>query len=500
MGVIKRFYFTFVIITYVCAKKFNIGIYEIRRDHVFTKPLESLLPNCTGLKESISEFPTDPFTQEQRLHGAILVHIIVAFYCFILIAFVCNDYFLPSVFCICQDLHLTHDIAGATFMATATCAPELFVNVIGTFLTESDLGVGTVVGSAVCNILGVTACAGLAASKDIRLPVWPLLRDSGVYIFVVGLLALILADGIVTWYESLILVILYFVYFILMFAQKKIKSAANRIFTFKASYSSTSSLDRITTAVPSNDCFGTYRAFYFSDFIPHVEKVTEQNNGEKMTEKCAKQEEVQPICSPPGGWLMNLWWIISVPVSALLSVSIPDCRVYRKCYPLTFLMCVVWIGICSYMVSWMMTVFGYTFHINDAVMGVTFLAIGGSIPEASSAVVNARNGVGSMTVSNALGANTLDILICLGGPWLIKTLLPLQIGGGAILLETTGLTFNCICLIVSVVILNIITFGNSFNMNRLYGSLCLICYFIFITIIILTDLNIIFNFGFKTCI
>lgn len=105
-----------------------------------------------------------------------------------------------------------------------------------------------------------------------------------------------------------------------------------------------------------------------------------------------------------------------------------------------------------------------------------------------------------MTVSNALGANTLDILICLGGPWLIKTLLPLQIGGGAILLETTGLTFNCICLIVSVVILNIITFGNSFNMNRLYGSLCLICYFIFITIIILTDLNIIFNFGFKTCI
>lgn len=53
----------------------------------------------------------------------------------------------------------------------------------------------------------------------------------------------------------------------------------------------TSSLDRITTAVPSNDCFGTYRAFYFSDFIPHVEKVTQQNNGEKMTEKCAEKEE-----------------------------------------------------------------------------------------------------------------------------------------------------------------------------------------------------------------
>lgn len=36
---------------------------------------------------------------------------------------------------------------------------------------------------------------------------------------------------------------------------------------------------------------------------------------------------------------------------------------------------------------------GYTFNINDAVLGLTFLAIGGSIPEASSAIVNARNGL-----------------------------------------------------------------------------------------------------------
>lgn len=36
---------------------------------------------------------------------------------------------------------------------------------------------------------------------------------------------------------------------------------------------------------------------------------------------------------------------------------------------------------------------GYTFNINDAVMGITFLAVGGSIPEASSAIVNARNGL-----------------------------------------------------------------------------------------------------------
>lgn len=51
---------------------------------------------------SIDEFPGDFFTPEQRLHGAIICHLIIGFYCFVLIAFICNDYFLPSVFCICQ--------------------------------------------------------------------------------------------------------------------------------------------------------------------------------------------------------------------------------------------------------------------------------------------------------------------------------------------------------------------------------------------------------------
>jgi Ca2+/Na+ antiporter len=65
------------------------------------------------------------------------------------------------------DLKLSEDVAGATFMAVATSSPELFINIIGTFVTESDLGVGTIVGSAVFNVLGVATCLGLAATKVI---------------------------------------------------------------------------------------------------------------------------------------------------------------------------------------------------------------------------------------------------------------------------------------------------------------------------------------------
>lgn len=60
---------------------------------------------------------------------------------------------------------MQEDVVGATFMAAATSSPELFINCIGTFVTQGDLGVGTVVGSAVFNILAVPACCGLFAGQ-----------------------------------------------------------------------------------------------------------------------------------------------------------------------------------------------------------------------------------------------------------------------------------------------------------------------------------------------
>lgn len=50
-------------------------------------------------------------------------------------------------------------------MAVATSCPEFFVNVISTFLTQSDMGIGTIVGSAIFNALGVAAIGSLAAIR-----------------------------------------------------------------------------------------------------------------------------------------------------------------------------------------------------------------------------------------------------------------------------------------------------------------------------------------------
>jgi hypothetical protein len=123
----------------------------------------AILPNCTA--HSIEDFPEDLFNKEQLKRGAFLLHIFCGLYSFLLTAYVCNDYLLPSLDCICADLRISADVAGATFLATASCFPELFVNVVGTFLTESDLGVGTVVGGAVFNTFATPAVGALFAAK-----------------------------------------------------------------------------------------------------------------------------------------------------------------------------------------------------------------------------------------------------------------------------------------------------------------------------------------------
>ena len=61
------------------------------------------------------------------------------------IAIICDDFFVPSLEAISEKLDLSEDVAGATFMAAGSSAPELFTSVAGVGV-DSDVGVGTIVG------------------------------------------------------------------------------------------------------------------------------------------------------------------------------------------------------------------------------------------------------------------------------------------------------------------------------------------------------------------
>lgn len=125
---------------------------------------DKLQKNCSP--HSMDEFPNGLFTDDQLKNPFVLLfHAFIGLYCFLLTAYVCNDYLLPALDVICSELQISADVAGATFLATASCFPELFVNVVGTFVTKSDLGVGTVVGGAVFNTFATPAFGALSASQ-----------------------------------------------------------------------------------------------------------------------------------------------------------------------------------------------------------------------------------------------------------------------------------------------------------------------------------------------
>lgn len=51
--------------------------------------------NCTNA--AILELPSDGFTRDQRQHGWIMIHVLMACYCFWLLATICNEYFVPAI-------------------------------------------------------------------------------------------------------------------------------------------------------------------------------------------------------------------------------------------------------------------------------------------------------------------------------------------------------------------------------------------------------------------
>ncbi|KAL6486682.1 hypothetical protein MHYP_G00060740 [Metynnis hypsauchen] len=185
--------------------------------------------NCT--EPAIHEFPDDFFTNAERKSGGVLFHILAALYMFLALAIVCDDYFVTSLEKICEKLDLSEDVAGATFMAAGSSAPELFASVIGVFITHGDVGVGTIVGSAVFNILCIIGVCGIFAGQVVLLTWWAVFRDSVYYIVSVVALIAFIIDGKIVWWESLVLVVLYAGYILIM----KFNSSMQAFFMGKGS-------------------------------------------------------------------------------------------------------------------------------------------------------------------------------------------------------------------------------------------------------------------------
>ena len=89
---------------------------------------------------------------EARPAGLVVLYLCGCLYTFLALAIVCDEFFVPALEEMAERMDLSMDIAGATLMAAGGSAPELFTSAVATF-QETAMGFGTIVGSAVFNVL-----------------------------------------------------------------------------------------------------------------------------------------------------------------------------------------------------------------------------------------------------------------------------------------------------------------------------------------------------------
>ncbi|XP_066574875.1 sodium/potassium/calcium exchanger 3 [Amia ocellicauda] len=571
--------------------------------------------NCT--RAAIHEFPEDIFTPEERRHGAVLLHVLCAVYMFYALAIVCDDYFVPSLEKISENLHLSEDVAGATFMAAGSSAPELFTSLIGVFITKGDVGVGTIVGSAVFNILVIIGICGVFAGQTVPLTWWSLFRDSTYYTFSVLALILVIYDEKVTWWESIILISMYGVYIIIMkfntqihnfleqqrpgggtprlvngrqrevpggegphsntsmvllrkaghpgqegpvlmvdelfrlharplsfpeaslrimitqhFSPRTRLSMAGRMLINErqrlirtrspggSSGSGTGGED--TPVKPSlggegSSVGGGSWALENGGALDNERQLLEQPEGSRCEvggsegdgeeaegdpvkteeeEEEEEEEEVEGVFSPlkmPGGHCERVKWAVSWPLALLLYCTVPNCVLprWQRWFMATFLMSTLWIAIFSYLMVWMVTIISYTLGIPDVIMGITFLAAGTSVPDCMASLIVARQGMGDMAVSNSIGSNVFDILLGLGFPWALQTLLVDY--GSSVFINSKGLLYSVILLLASVFLTVLSVHLNHWKLDRKLGLGVLSLYAVFLLCSILIELNVIAN-------
>ncbi|XP_010868899.1 sodium/potassium/calcium exchanger 3 [Esox lucius] len=530
------------------------------------------------LRPAIHEFPEDIFTKEQLKRGAVLLHVLCAIYMFYALAIVCDDYFVPSLEKISENLQLSEDVAGATFMAAGSSAPELFTSLIAVFITKGDVGVGTIVGSAVFNILVIIGVCGIFAGQAVDLTWWSLFRDSTYYIFSVLALILVIYDAKVVWWEAVLLMSMYVVYIVIMKFNSQLLGCVQRhsggpsqccrgseghrdeemagdgpacntsmvllkkgqpqvpesppvvmvdelliLHPHQLSFSEAglrimitphfSPRTRLSMAgrmliserqrlirCPNSQLYGasgvggTPLKAAGSGGLENGGSVERQSPdgavpgdaGEKPgMEGCQAEEEddgegpFRPL-HWPGGCCARVKWLISWPLGLLLYCTVPNCVFPRwhRWFMVTFLASTLWIAIFSYLMVWMVTVISYTLDIPDYIMGITFLAAGTSVPDCMASLIVARQGMGDMAVSNSIGSNIFDILLGLGFPWALRTLV--VDSGSSVHINNKGLVYSVVLLLASVFLTVMSVHLNHWKLDRRLGLGLIFLYAIFL--------------------
>ena len=143
-----------------------------------------------------------------------LLVIVVSVY---LLAIITEEFFVVSLDEVSKRMKLPSDVAGASLMAMGSSAPELFIAMIALVRggEHSDVGVATIVGSAVFNILVITGASAVVAGRMV-MKRGAVERDVIFYLGSVAILLFVFWNGEILLWEAGMMIAAYVGYLALL--------------------------------------------------------------------------------------------------------------------------------------------------------------------------------------------------------------------------------------------------------------------------------------------
>lgn len=145
-------------------------------------------------------------------------------------------------------------------------------------------------------------------------------------------------------------------------------------------------------------------------------------------------------------------------------------------YYWVFFISIVLIAALSWVLVEAAIIFSYVLNIPEAIIGLTVLAIGTSVPDLISSLIVAKQGRGDMAVSNAIGSNIFDVLVGLGLPFLIAML----IYGGEISASGQNLFESSAILFASIIVFGLLLVIKRWKINWVTGVILLGLYLFYL--------------------
>ena len=348
----------------------------------------------------------------------ILFYILGILITFYILYLVVDKFLIPSIYLLKDRFNLTDDQTGA-LTSFVSSAPELSVSMISLglaviandqtkFAEISALGPASVIGSALFSVLFIVGASSWFTGKKLT---WhSITRDMVYYLLAVVLLLVVMLDGRIEFFEGLILLIGYGFYTVLVAKwpaiSKKLKLAGTELI--------------------------------------------DQDITDKKEELIHIRDTKPTIMNSPAVAMSYLFFPLKsgfngpkVTYNVLFSVLLVVVSSY-------------------YMVSFAQAIAELA-SIPSAIIGLTILAAGTSVPDLLASIKTAREGYGDTAITNAIGSNVFDVLGNLGITWTIGGLLT---SFRVIQVDTSSLMSSILLLIASSVVLVCIFFAKKFNLSR----------------------------------